>query len=56
MTIEEKIDHLLTYGQLIVDSQEAAEEMISKGKEMGYEYLTSDEISEGIAVYSLVEI
>lgn len=55
MSIKEKIDHIVTYGQYIATSQEDANEIIEKANDMNYDF-TSDTISEGIVVYSLNRI
>jgi len=55
MSINDKIDHILTYGQYIAISQTEADEIIKKAREKANEF-TSDLISDGIVVYSLNEI
>lgn len=52
MSNKDKIDHILTYGQYTATSQEEANEIIEKAKDMNYDF-TSDTISDGIVVYSL---
>ena len=49
MSINDKINHILTYGQYITTSQTEADEIIKKAKEKAYEF-TSDLISDGIVV------
>lgn len=55
MSINDKVDEVLVYGQYMATSQTEANEIITKATEMEYDFV-SDTMSNGIAVWSLTVI
>lgn len=55
MSVNDKVDHVLTWGQYAATSQEEADEIIKKAKEMDYLFV-SDSAFGNIMVWSLTII